>query len=148
AARGGTTGGRTAKVAVWRTIIPSDDEMKFLTKPSNACSANPQDFEPEGLKVYWPMYGQSPEPDKSGNSNNGNITGSPTLVAGPCSASGKPRANVPAGLLTQSSNGRYFQANGKTIVLAGSHTWYQTQTRSDKAYATAWLTPEVYANWL
>ncbi len=107
------------KLALWTGAIPTDLQMKRLTDPNYACSADPREFAPEGLQNLWNMRGQSPETDGSGNSNTGVLTNTPALVAGPCAAQGKPLGTKQAGLLTASSNGRYFQANGQTIVLTG-----------------------------
>jgi len=40
-----------------------------------ANGAKPHEVQPASLKVYWPMWGSSPEPDLSGNGNNGTVAG-------------------------------------------------------------------------
>lgn len=65
--------GRLAEVAIW-DVGASVGERKAL-----AAGVPPPLAKPGGLKAYWPLLGDSPEPDYSGNRNSGTLTG--TTVA-------------------------------------------------------------------
>jgi Concanavalin A-like lectin/glucanases superfamily len=69
--------GYITDVAIWNTVI-SGAQIANLTsgQRANTIGAN------ANLIYYLPILGQSPEPDKSGNANNGVLTGT-TIVAGP-----------------------------------------------------------------
>lgn len=62
--------GRIAEVAVWSTIL-SQDEIEALGK-----GGSPAKIQSGSLEAYLPLLGDaSPEPDLSGNSNDGTVTG-------------------------------------------------------------------------
>lgn len=72
-----TFAGRIADVAVWSTPLTAL-EVAALSK-----GIRPPAIRPLSLKGYWPLDGlQSPEPDFSGNANNGTLTGT-TSAFGP-----------------------------------------------------------------
>ena len=69
--------GACADVAVWNiTLSPTQISSLASGERANTIGAN------ANLGGYWPILGQSPEPDKSGNGYNGTLTGT-TVVAGP-----------------------------------------------------------------
>jgi Concanavalin A-like lectin/glucanases superfamily len=69
--------GNMADPAVWNTVLNSTQISNLASgQRANTIGAN------ANLVGYWPILGQSPEPDKSGNGNNGVLTGT-TVVAGP-----------------------------------------------------------------
>jgi hypothetical protein len=79
-------GGSIADVAVWNVAL-SQIEATALAK-----GIRPNLIRRGALVGYWPLDGlASPEPDLSGNLNNGTITGSPTLASGPPFAPFTPR---------------------------------------------------------
>jgi hypothetical protein len=62
--------GTVADAAVWNTLL-SASEITALAK-----GARPINIRSGSLKGWWPLDGlQSPEPDLSGNKNNGTLTG-------------------------------------------------------------------------
>lgn len=62
--------GMLADFAVWNAIL-TDGEFFALAK-----GIRPYNIRPGSLAGYWPLDGiQSPEPDLSGNKNNGTLTG-------------------------------------------------------------------------
>lgn len=65
--------GKLAEVGIWNVGV-SPSVRKAL-----AAGAPPPLAHPDGLKAYWPLLGDSPEPDYSGNRNSGTLTG--TTVA-------------------------------------------------------------------
>jgi len=71
-------GGSIADVAYWNAALSSSDIAKLAagTRPTNVNLAN--------LKGWWPLDGyQSPEPDLSGNANNGTLTGTARILGRP-----------------------------------------------------------------
>jgi Concanavalin A-like lectin/glucanases superfamily len=73
----GFVSGNIADIAIWNTILTGTQISNLASgQRANTIGAN------ANLVGYWPIVGQSPEPDKSGNSNNGVLTGT-TIVAGP-----------------------------------------------------------------
>lgn len=65
--------GRLAEPAIWN-VAASAGEMAALAR-----GVSPLRIRPTALLGYWPLFGVgSPEPDYSGNGNNGTITGSVT----------------------------------------------------------------------
>jgi hypothetical protein len=108
-------GGVLADVAIWPVAL-SQAELSALSK-----GARPNTIRPPSLIGWWPLDGiQSPEPDLSGNVNNGTLTGT-TFAAGPPIAqftSRWPQYNFPPTAPT-------FQAAwamGKNIVVEGVAT--------------------------
>ena len=73
----GWVNGSIADPAIWNTILtPTQIANLAAGQRANTIGAN------ANLVNYLPILGQSPEPDKSGNSNNGVLTGT-SIVAGP-----------------------------------------------------------------
>jgi hypothetical protein len=71
------TTGNLADVAVWSIALNSTQISNLASgQRANTIGSN------ANLIDYLPILGQSPEPDKSGNSNNGVLTGT-SVVAGP-----------------------------------------------------------------
>jgi hypothetical protein len=66
--------GKLAEHALWRTMLTTD-EIAALAR-----GVPPTVIRPINLELYWPLWGvASPEPDLSGHSLNGTVTGA-TLV--------------------------------------------------------------------
>jgi hypothetical protein len=61
--------GSIAEVAVWSVALTSTE----VTAYNNGAPA--KTIQPSSLVGYWPLRGYSPEPDLSGNANNGTLTG-------------------------------------------------------------------------
>jgi hypothetical protein len=71
------TQGSLADVAIWTVALNSTEISNLASgKRANTIGAN------ANFVGYWPMIGQSPEPDKSGNGFDGVLTGT-TVVPGP-----------------------------------------------------------------
>lgn len=68
--------GKIAEVAVWNTNIP------VAAIAALAAGAPPWIAAPDGLKGYWPLLGDSSEPDYSGTRSSGTVTAA-TVVAHP-----------------------------------------------------------------
>lgn len=69
--------GRLADACLWNITLTSG-EISALSQ-----GARPFNIRPSGIIGYWPIDGlQSPEPDLSGNANNGTLTGT-SSAAGP-----------------------------------------------------------------
>jgi Concanavalin A-like lectin/glucanases superfamily len=69
--------GNSTDAAVWNTVLNSTQISNLASgQRANTIGAN------ANLIDYLPILGQSPEPDESGNGNNGVLTGT-TVVAGP-----------------------------------------------------------------
>jgi hypothetical protein len=69
--------GNITDIAIWNSILtPTQIANLAAGRRANTIGAN------ANLAGYLPILGQSPEPDKSGNSNNGVLTGT-AIVAGP-----------------------------------------------------------------
>jgi Concanavalin A-like lectin/glucanases superfamily len=70
--------GSLADIAVWNAVLtPTQLSNLAAGQRANTIGANAN-----LVGGYWPILGQSPEPDKSGNAFNGVLTGT-TIVAGP-----------------------------------------------------------------
>jgi Concanavalin A-like lectin/glucanases superfamily len=69
--------GAIADAAVWSVIL-SDTEISNLASGQRANKIG----ENANFLIYWPILGQSPEPDQSGGGNNGTLNGT-TVVPGP-----------------------------------------------------------------
>lgn len=69
--------GSLGEVCFWNGVALTDSEVAAL-----ANGVAPQFVHPDGLTLYWPLFGDSPEPDYSGSRNSGTVTGS-TVVAHP-----------------------------------------------------------------
>lgn len=77
AASQGFVGGRIAEAAIWNIVLTAG-EISALAK-----GARPNTIRRSALLGWWPIDGiQSPEPDFSGNKNNGTLTGT-AFVTGP-----------------------------------------------------------------
>jgi Concanavalin A-like lectin/glucanases superfamily len=73
----GFVNGDITEIAIWNTVLtPTQISNLASGQRANTIGAN------ANLVGYWPILGQSPEPDESGNGNNGVLTGT-TIVAGP-----------------------------------------------------------------
>jgi hypothetical protein len=75
-----TTGwaGRLADAAIWNTVLSSTE----ITALANG--ARPNTIRSGNLVGWWPLDGlQSPEPDLSGNANNGTLTGTSSAFGPP-----------------------------------------------------------------
>jgi hypothetical protein len=69
--------GRIALVAEWNSTLTAGEHLAL------AEGALPSTIRPKNLTGFWPLDGlQSPEPDFSGNANNGTLTGT-ALAPGP-----------------------------------------------------------------
>jgi hypothetical protein len=70
--------GAMAEFAAWNTIALTATEVLALAR-----GVRPNVIRPASLVGFWPLFGnQSPEPDLSGNKNNGTLTGT-SLAFGP-----------------------------------------------------------------
>lgn len=77
--------GALADVAVWNVVLSAAEAASLVQ------GARPFTIRPKSLIGYWPVDGlQSPEPDLSGNANNGTLTGT-ALAPGPPFALFTPR---------------------------------------------------------
>lgn len=79
-------GGRMADVAIWNVALTAGEFAAL------ASGQRPNMIRRASLLAYWPLDGlASPEPDFSGNGNNGTLTGVCPLAAGPPATMFTPR---------------------------------------------------------
>lgn len=115
--------GAVADVAIWNTDIP-DRAIAAIAK-----GASPSAAHPDGLVGYWPLLGDSPAPDYSGNRNSGTLTGT-TVVNHP---------GVRPGLLPPPTRLLLFDAAG-TPVSTVAVIPCESLTRPAATAAAAWET--------
>jgi hypothetical protein len=71
----GFTDGRIAEAVIWNVAL-TDAEVAIISRPGFPMHR----YRPESIKLYWRLGVGSPEPDWSGNGNNGTLVNAPTIA--------------------------------------------------------------------
>jgi hypothetical protein len=98
---GNYTNGSLADVAIWNVALSSSDIAKL------AAGYRPVDVNSANLVLWWPLSGySSPEPDISGNANNGTLTGTSQAPMPPSlGRGGRSFAGASTSIITMSTGG-------------------------------------------
>jgi len=110
--------GRLADVAFWNVALTDAEVLALST------GVRPNKIRPSNLAAYWPLDGlASPEPDLSGNKNNGTITGTPSQAAGPPISLSTPKWHqfLPPRILQKVTETSTIFTLPVDCVVAGNH---------------------------
>ena len=85
---GGCFQGSIADVSMWNVVLSAGEIAAYMA------GGRPAQIRPASLIGWWPLDGlQSPEPDLSGNKNNGTLTGTAYVPGPPVNLFTRKRAN-------------------------------------------------------